>query len=120
MTSFLTLVSWLLTLLNYSRPANIGLKVYQAIAGKKTIGTASPGKISGDFISSGNEIEMGIITQAKEIIENKKLNTISPVLPSHFIKPKQINVAAMQIATLKPMMLPIFIILEKSVSVAKK
>ncbi len=45
------------------------------MAGKKTIGTANPGKSSGVFMLNGNEIDMGIITQAKEIMENKKLNT---------------------------------------------
>jgi len=101
-------------------PVNSGFKVYQAKAGKKTIGTASPGKSSGVLIVSGSEIDMGIITQAKEIIENKKLNTISPVFLSHVAKPKYINVASMQTITLMPVMLPMFNIFEKSASVAKK
>ena len=63
----------------------MGFTVYQAITGKNSIGTARPGKSSGVLTSKGKEIEIGIITQAKEIIENKKLNTISPVLFSHLV-----------------------------------
>ena len=57
-----------------------GLTVYQANAGKKIIGTERPGNNSGFFIFNGNETEIGIITIAKEMIENKKLKTISPLL----------------------------------------
>jgi len=101
-------------------PVNNGFNVYQAKAGKKTIGTANPGKSSGVFMLNGNEIDIGIITQAKEMIENKKLNTISPVFLSHVAKPKYINVASIQTITLMPVMLPMFNTFEKSASVAKK
>lgn len=97
-----------------------GFNVYHAKAGKKTIGTARPGKSSGIFMLKGNEIDIGIITQANEIIENKRLNTISPVLFNHVDKPKYIKVASMQTITLIPVMLPVFNIFEKSTSVAKK
>lgn len=46
-----------------------GLKVNQARAGKKTIGTASPGKSSGFFTDNGREIDIGIITAANEMTE---------------------------------------------------
>ena len=46
-----------------------GLKVNQAMAGKKIIGTASPGKSSGFLISSGSEMEIGRIIAAKEATE---------------------------------------------------
>jgi len=101
-------------------PVNSGFKVYQAKAGKKTIGTASPGKSSGVFMVNGNEIDMGNNKHPKEIIENKKLNTISPVFLSHLVKPKYINVASIQTITLMPVILPMFNIFEKSASVAKK
>ena len=48
-----------------------GLKVNQASAGKNIIGTASPGKSSGFLTESGSDIEMGIITVAKESTEIK-------------------------------------------------
>ena len=99
---------------------NKGFNVYQAKAGKKTIGTARPGKSSGVFILNGSETEIGTITQAKEIMENKKLNTISPALGNQEVSPKYINVASIQTITLMPVILPMFNIFEKSASVAKK
>jgi hypothetical protein len=45
---------------------NRGLNVNHASAGKKTIGTARPGKSSGFFTDIGRETEIGIITAAKE------------------------------------------------------
>jgi hypothetical protein len=50
---------------------NRGLKVNHAKTGKKIIGTASPGKSSGFLTDRGSEIEIGIITAAKERIEIK-------------------------------------------------
>jgi hypothetical protein len=49
------------------------------------MGTASPGNSSGFLISRGKDIEIGKITVAKEMIENKKLNTISPLFFNHEI-----------------------------------
>jgi hypothetical protein len=65
--------------LYFLKPLNKGRTVYHASAGKKTIGTARPGNNSGFLICKGNETEMGMITKAKEIMENKKLKTISPL-----------------------------------------
>jgi len=48
------------------------------------MGTARPGNNSGNSISRGNETDIGIITDAKERIENKKLNAIIPFLFNHF------------------------------------
>ena len=99
---------------------NKGLTVYQANAGKKIMGTERPGNNSGFFIFNGNEIEIGIITIAKEIIENKKLKTISPLLFNQIIITQYITEAIRQIAIFKLIILSVFNTLEKSVSVAKK
>ena len=50
-----------------------GLKVNQASAGKKIIGTARPGKSSGFLTDRGREIDIGIITEANERTETKIL-----------------------------------------------
>ena len=57
------------------------------MAGKKTIGTARPGKSSGNCTFNGSVIEIGIITAAKEKTENKKLKMISPFFLSHLMSP---------------------------------
>jgi hypothetical protein len=49
-----------------------GLKVNQARPGKKTMGTASPGKSSGYLTDKGRETDIGIITAANERIEIKR------------------------------------------------
>ena len=98
----------------------MGFNVYQAIAGKNTIGTASPGNNSGNLTFKGNVIEIGIITQAKEIIENKKLKTTSPFCLSHFIKSQYSNPAVKHAITFNPIILPAFSTILKSASVAKK
>jgi len=51
---------------NYSSNLKSGLNVNQASAGKKIIGTASPGKSSGFFTVKGREIDMGTTTAANE------------------------------------------------------
>ena len=53
-----------------------GRIVYHATAGKNTIGTARPGKSSGNSISNGRVNEIGRTTAANVII--MKLKTISP------------------------------------------
>jgi hypothetical protein len=53
-----------------------GLKVNQARAGKKIIGTASPGKSSGFLTDKGREIAMGIMTAVNERIEINRLNAM--------------------------------------------
>jgi hypothetical protein len=55
---------------------NSGFKVNHAIAGKKIIGTARPGKSSGFLTDKGREIDIGIITAVKEIIEINRWKTI--------------------------------------------
>jgi len=55
-----------------------GSIVIHAITGKNTIGTARPGNSSGNGWLSGSVYEMGIITQAKDPMLYKKLNTITP------------------------------------------
>jgi len=52
-----------------------GLNVYQARAGKKTIGTARPVKSSGFLTERGSETDMGMITAAKDRIEISRLKT---------------------------------------------
>ena len=59
----------------FSSGKNNGLKVNHARTGKKIIGTASPGKSSGFLTDKGREIEIGIITAAKERIEIKRWKT---------------------------------------------
>lgn len=51
--------------------------VYQERAGNKAIGTASPGKSSGNPISRGNAIEIGRIISTTDKVEKRKLKTIS-------------------------------------------
>ena len=75
--------------------------VYHASAGKKTMGTASPGKSSGNFMSSGNDMETGIITRAKENMENIKLKTISPFRFSQVMKAQFRKAARKQIRILR-------------------
>ena len=64
----------------------IGLTVYQAIAGKNMMGTPRPGNSSGDLISNGNDIEIGIITIANETMDNIKLKMISPFFLKNLIQ----------------------------------
>jgi hypothetical protein len=52
--------------------------VYHTIAGKKCIGTTSPGNISGNSSSSGSVTAKGNIIVAKEISVNRKLKIILP------------------------------------------
>jgi hypothetical protein len=59
-------------------PLNKGVIVYQDSAGKKIMGIASPGKSSGYSISSGSDIEIGMIMSAKDKMVKRKLNVISP------------------------------------------
>jgi hypothetical protein len=54
-----------------------GLKVYHAKAGKKTIGTASPGKSSGLSTDKGREIDIGMIMAANESMEIRRWNKIT-------------------------------------------
>jgi hypothetical protein len=63
-----------------------GLKVNQAMAGKKIIGTASPGKSSGFLTDSGSETDIGIITAANERIEITIWKTIILLLPELILK----------------------------------
>lgn len=72
----------------YTVFVNNGFTVYHDIAGKKIIGTASPGNNSGYLISSGNVNEIGIITHANDIIEKRKLNINSPFFFNHIIIPQ--------------------------------
>ena len=75
---------------------NNGCTVYHAINGKNIMGTARPGNNSGNLISRGRETDIGIITAAKERMENKKLNMIVPVLFSHFKNAQYIKPATRQ------------------------
>jgi hypothetical protein len=99
---------------------NNGLIVYHAIAGKNTIGTARPGKSSGNLTFNGNDIEMGIITQAKDTIENKKLNTISPFFFHDFTNTQYSIPTSIHTIIFNSIILPVFSTREKSASVAKK
>jgi hypothetical protein len=60
----------------YSSGEKRGLKVNHANTGKNTIGTASPGNNSGFFTVKGREIEIGMMTAAKDRIEINRLKTI--------------------------------------------
>ena len=94
--------------------------MYHANAGKNTIGTASPGKSSGNFRSSGKEIEIGMMTNENDTIEKRKLNTSSPFFFSQVTMPQFRKAAKKQKRRLKLMILPTPSTLEKSASVAKK
>jgi hypothetical protein len=54
--------------------------VNQANAGKKTNGTASPGKSSGFLTDKGREIDIGIVTAANERIEMSILKNTIPFI----------------------------------------
>ena len=56
---------------------NNGCTVYQAINGKNIMGTARPGNNSGNLISRGRETDIGIITAAKERMENNFKKSIN-------------------------------------------
>jgi len=96
-----------------------GCTVYHANAGKKIIGTASPGNNSGFLISNGRDIEIGIITAANERIEYRKLKIISPVLFNQYIITQFIKQAITETPIFKLMILTGFKIAEKFISVAK-
>jgi hypothetical protein len=70
-----------------SEALKMGLIVYHAMAGKNTIGTASPGNSSGYFISSGRLTEIGYITAQKEMMDKKKLKIIWPFRLNNRIMP---------------------------------
>jgi hypothetical protein len=105
---------------HYVEELKRGFTVYHAMAGKNTIGTARPGNNSGNLIFKGNVMEIGIITQAKEIIDNKKLKTTSPFCLSHVIKSQYSSPAIIHDMIFKPIILPVFSTILKSASVAKK
>jgi hypothetical protein len=94
--------------------------VNQAIGGKKTIGTASPGKSSGFFITSGREIEMGIDTQANEPREKRRLKIFSPLVLNKPTIIQKRMAARKHTIIFRPSRLTGFITREKSTSVAKK
>ena len=60
-----------------------GWSVNSAIAGKKCMGRVSAGNISGKLTSSGKRKESGITSEAMVIIDNIKLNIISPYFGSN-------------------------------------
>jgi hypothetical protein len=60
----------------FSSKMKSGLKVNHARAGKKIIGTASPGKSSGFLYDKGRETDIGIITAANERTDIKRWKTI--------------------------------------------
>jgi len=99
---------------------NNGLTVYHAKAGKRIIGTARPGNNSGFLMFKGSETEIGIIVIAKEMIENEKLKTISPLFFNQLTSAQYIKDAITQMAIFRLKIVTGCKILEKSVSVAKK
>jgi len=99
---------------------NNGLIVYQAIDGKNTIGTAKPGKSSGNGTSNGKDIEIGIITKAKEAIENSKLNNNSAFCFNQRTKSQLRKEASRHTIIFKLIICTTPNTLEKSASVAKK
>jgi len=99
---------------------NNGRNVYQAMAGKKCIGTASAGKNSGNGMSSGSGTAIGMIMLPNEKMVNAKLKTISPLLGNSLFNNQYTQAAIRQLSRQIAARLPILIILEKSISVAKK
>lgn len=93
--------------------------VYQDNAGKKIMGIASPGKSSGYSISSGNDIEIGIIMSAKDKMEKRKLKVISPFFFNQRTKAQFKKAAIRQKSILRLTILGIPSTLEKSACVAK-
>jgi hypothetical protein len=70
----------------FSSDMKRGLKVNQARAGKKIIGTASPVKSSGFLIDKGRETDIGIMTAANERIESTIWKTIILLLLELILK----------------------------------
>ena len=91
-----------------------GINVNQINAGKKCIGIAYPGNISGNSKSNGSLNPIGPIILAKLKIENKKLNIISPNLGSNVFSPQKPIDASVQAKILAPNKLPVVTIFEKS------
>ena len=98
----------------------MGRIVNHASAGKKCIGTESPGKSSGFFTVNGNDMEIGIIILANERIAKDKLKIISPFFVNHFSISQKPVAASKQAAMFIPISPVVFKTLEKSASVAKK
>jgi hypothetical protein len=98
----------------------IGRTVYHAIAGKKCMGTTSPGKNSGCLISNGRLTEMGNATLANESTLKIRLKTNSPRFGSQRFNNQKPAPTKRQPIRFAPVRLPILISLEKSAPKAKK
>lgn len=60
--------------------------VIQAMTGKKTMGTVSPGNNSGLGVDSGSVIAMGIMTHAKDPTLYTKLKMMAPLLLKRVVR----------------------------------
>ena len=98
---------------------NIGLRVYHAIAGKKCMGIARPGKNSGFGISVGREMEMGRTILAKESRVKVRLKMISALTGNFVFTNQYPKTARRQPDRLNPTRLPTLISFEKFISKAK-
>ena len=89
------------------------------MAGKNIIGTASPGKSSGFLTDKGREIDIGIITAAKERIEIRRWEIKTLFFLGLLLKKKYAMLIIKQTIRFRLIIVPGLIISEKSVSVAK-
>jgi hypothetical protein len=104
----------------FSSDRNKGLKVNHARTGKKIIGTASPGNSSGFLTDNGREIDIGIITAAKERIEIRRWKTKTLFFFGFLTKKKYAMLIIKQLIRFRLIMVPGLMIPEKSACVAKK
>lgn len=104
----------------FSSGRNSGLKVNHARTGKKIIGTASPGNSSGLLTDRGREIEIGIITAAKERTEIRRWKTKTLFFFGVRSKKKYAVLIIKQTIRFRLIMVPRLMIPEKSAWVAKK
>ena len=94
--------------------------VYQASAGKKCMGILRPGKSSGNFISNGKEMEIGMAMLANDRIVKAKLKMISPLFLNNLFRSQKPMAASKPAPMLIPTIAVVFSTFEKSASVAKK
>jgi hypothetical protein len=103
----------------FSSMKNSGLKVNHAKAGKKIIGTASPGNSSGLLTDKGREIDIGIITAAKERIDIRRWKIKTLFFLGLLLKKKYEILIIRQTIRFRLIIVPRLMIFEKSACVAK-
>lgn len=91
---------------------NSGSIVIQAITGKKTMGTVSPGNNSGKGVDNGSVMAIGIMTQANDPTLYTKLKMTGPLVLKSVVSSQYKNPAMNEIARFALVRLPTFMIFE--------